>query len=107
MITYELSDDRIELLITDGARVAMMRSARPGGFTAEDLDQVKDFKFLVDDGQSNTAWRFFIAGFAIDVVVCTGPPTWWWPRVRLTKGVMVGWFRGMIAIRIHRERRPS
>lgn len=105
-----LSDDRMELVIKDGSgRQATLRSARPGGFTQADMDNARDYQFsgTLQRGQVNSAWKFFAAGVSISVSICTGPPTWWMPRARVRRGLMLGWLRALVAIKVTREHRPT
>lgn len=42
-------------------------------------------------------------GWQVWVHVNTGPPTWWLPRVSLRRRFMVGWLRGLVAVRVDRR----
>ena len=102
MNSVTVSGDRMELTISspNGHR-AVLRSARRGGFTAEDIEHAKMFKLgsTMVDGQVNRARRVHVCGKAFYVHVNTGPPTWWRPRMQISPGtVMVGWFRVLVAV---------
>jgi hypothetical protein len=105
-----LSDDRMELTISDGnGRRTTLRSARPNGFTAADLENARDYRFskTLVRGQINRARKFSVVGRVIYVNIGTGPPTWWLPRARIGKGeLMLGWLRAMFAVSVGREDGP-
>jgi hypothetical protein len=99
------SADRREMTIatSDGRRVHL-RSARPQGFTDEDLEAARDVSLNTSliPGQVNRARQFRIAGRKVLLHANTGPPTWWWPRVETgSNWAMVGWLRGLIAVSWH------
>jgi hypothetical protein len=104
-----LSEDRMELTISDGTgRRTTLRSARPNGFTAADLENARDYQFsrTLVRGQTSRARKFSAIGRAIYVHIGTGPPTWWLPRARIGKGeLMLGWLRAMFAVSIGPRRR--
>lgn len=93
-----VSDDRREMTIRNGYHQAELRSARPDGFTADEVRQATEVYEFPDGlivGQKNSAWK--MGRFAVHVH--TGPPTWWLPRVGVGRHhVMVGWLRGMVAL---------
>lgn len=98
----ELSDDRMELVITspEGHR-AFLRSARPGGFAEADVENAYGFKFnsSLEENQVNRARRFSLGSRVVYVHCNVGPPTWWLPRVELRRNkLMVGWLRVLVAI---------
>jgi hypothetical protein len=92
----------MELTITSQrGQQATLRSARPGGFSAEDIENARSFKLnsRMVDGQVNRARRLSVLGRVFYLHVNTGPPTWWWPRIELGRSkFMVGWFRLLIAL---------
>jgi hypothetical protein len=102
-----LSDDRMELTISDGTgRRTTLRSARPNGFTAADLGNACNYQFskTLVCGQINRARKFSVIGRAIYVHIGTGPPTWWLPRARIGKReLMLGWLQVMLAASVGRE----
>lgn len=104
----ELSNDRMELKIHGpGGRLATLRSRRADGFNDADLDNARAYQFNIslERGQVNTARRFRIGSKAVYLHKGTGPPTWWFPRVRISRGeVMVGWLRGMVALAVKEDR---
>lgn len=45
-----------------------------------------------------------MAGNSVIVAVNTGPPTWWLPRIKMSRNeAMVGWIRGLVAVSVKRE----
>ena len=97
-----VSDDGMEMTIrSDRGQQAILRSAREGGFTAEDIEDARSFKLnsRMVDGQVNRARRLRIAGRSVYLHVNTGPPTWWYPHAELKRGkCMVGWLRMLVAV---------
>lgn len=92
-----LSDDRKTMVITDGRLRADVQSKRPEGFTESDIRKAEKYVFsqTLVEGQVNRARIFG----PLIVMVNTGPPTWWRPRVELkNRAIMVGWLRGLIVI---------
>ena len=107
MQTYsvEVSDDGREMTIRPGdGRVLTMHSR--DGFTPEQIAHAEQTVSLpnVAEGQVNRVRRFAVGGWRFYVHVNTGPPTWWVPHVEVTRrSVMVGWFRGLIAVSVSRS----
>jgi hypothetical protein len=102
MNDIQLSDDRMRMTISgpDG-QMANLRSARPGGFNDEDLENAKTFqlKTTLIQGQIDRTYLYPFAGKKFLLQINTGPPTWWLPRLGIKRGgVMVGWLRGLIAL---------
>lgn len=98
----KVSDDGMTLTISsrDGQQ-ATLRSARPGGFTATDIENARAFKLntRMVDGQVNRARRFRFGNRVFYVHVNVGPPTWWLPRIEIKQGkFMVGWLRALLAL---------
>jgi hypothetical protein len=97
-----VSADRMEMTIrTPDGRLATLRSARPHGFTDEDVEraQTVDLNTGMVLGQVNRARRVQIRGRAFLLHVNTGPPTWWWPRIEIRRDhVMIGWYRALAAL---------
>jgi hypothetical protein len=98
-----VSDDGMELTIrSERGQQATLRSARPGGFTEEDIENARSFTLnsQMVDGQVNRARRLRIGGGRkVYVHINTGPPTWWRPRAEFRRGkIMVGWLRVLIAV---------
>jgi hypothetical protein len=104
--TVELSDDRKYMTIRsyDGKRTAHLRAARREGFTDDHAFAALDFTFSAEPGSSHVAWRRRIVGSRYLIVgIETGPPIWWWPRVKLGRIVTVGWLRTALRVCIMRE----
>lgn len=102
-----VSDDGMEMTIRTGDHIATARSARAGGFTAEDIENARSFQInsKMIDGQANRVRRFRIGRRALYVHVNTGPPTWWYPRAEFRSGkAMAGWFRILVAISWERRK---
>ena len=100
--TWTLSTDRRELVIYGpSGKKATLRSARPEGFTDADIAKAEDYVFgdTLEPNQVNTARLFYIGSKAFVGHLSVGPPTWWLPRLDVTRRhVMVGWLRGMVAV---------
>jgi hypothetical protein len=99
--TVTVSDDRRVLVISSltGQR-ATLHSARPGGFTDNEIVLARDFPLntKMQLKQVNRARRVNIGGRALYLHCNTGPPTWWTPRLDVRRGkAMVGWLRILVA----------
>lgn len=97
-----LSDDRKQLIILfPNGMKSTMRSERPEGFTEADVERARTWrlKSKMLPGQRNRARRFTIAGQRIYTHIGTGPPTWWLPKMEISKTrLMLGWLRVMVAV---------
>lgn len=98
MNRVDVSADRKTAVIRgpNGERCEL-RSARPDGFTDTQVQDMRDYRFTVRAGQKHwartTGPLFMYAG--------TGPPTWWWPRLKLHRwGVFTGWLRLALGVRL-------
>jgi hypothetical protein len=97
---------KVMTIETEDGRLVHLRSARPHGFTHDDMVAACDVSLntTLIPGQVNRARRLRIAGRTFLLHANTGPPTWWWPRVELRRGdVMVGWLRGLVAVSWHTD----
>ena len=79
-------------------------------FTDADVDQLLASlgeKPHLEPGERRRTRRKHLTGtWWLYTHVNTGPPTWWLPRVKFERyGVMVGWFRGLVAVAVRRETR--
>lgn len=94
-----LSDDHRWMTIRSGDRKAQIKSARPDGFTEDDVEYARDrYEFIpaLRQGQVDRTFRKGAFFFHVN----TGPPWWWWPRVQIRRNqVMVGWLKALVAIR--------
>lgn len=105
--TVELSEDRRHMKIRswDGKRTAYLRSARPDGFTNDHAFDALEFDFTIGEPGRHVAWRKHVArDWYLFAGVQTGPPTWWWPRVKIGRIVLVGWLRTAVEVSIRREK---
>lgn len=90
----------MELTIIQGEHRATLRSQRPDGFTDNELLNARTIGLNAGmvAGQVNRAWR----RGPLMVHVNTGPPAWWYPRIRIGRSkVMVGWLRALVAVSWH------
>lgn len=91
-----VSEDRRELTIVSArGHRAVYRSARPHGFTDEDVAAARTVAFSTRiRGQINRTREVQIGDWLVCAHVNTGPPTWWRPRIEVGAGtVSVGWMR--------------
>lgn len=97
-----LSNDRRELTITSAqGHRAVLQSARPGGFTAADVERAQDFNTNTNmvPNQVNRSWRCTVGKRDVLAQCNLGPPTWWRPRIELGRNkIMVGWLRALVAV---------
>lgn len=100
-----LSPDRTILTIEycDGYQ-ATFETDKPEGFTDTQVDVARRLDRTVTlPGQHDRARRITVRGHAIYLHINTGPPTWWVPRIEVTRkstrprSLMAGWLRGLIA----------
>lgn len=116
--TVALSDDCLTLtVVLDEYTATYGRSEEEGPFTAKDIAYVieRTPQILARQREGGfSSGRKFVKrhrlprGWQVWVHVNTGPPTWWFPRVSLRKGIMVGWLRGLVAVHIDRQKpRPT
>lgn len=104
--TVELSEDRRTLTIrsTDGHKTAHLRSSLPDGFTDEHAFAALEFEFTREPGQQHTMWRRHIGGhWYLYTGIHSGPPTWWWPHVKVGSTFLVGWLRRAYQVQIRKE----
>lgn len=103
--TTTLSEDGLQLTVdvvqADGRlrSLTVTRSPNVGPFTPADVEKVVAAALEADrimPGEKRTTRRL---NDRVMVHVATGPPTWWIPRVEITRrSVMVVWLRGLVAI---------
>lgn len=89
--------------------VTLTREPAAGPFTDEGLDRLVEISSRLPslaDGERRRVHRTPpIAGHRLYVHINTGPPTWWVPRVQVKeRSVMVGWLRGLVAVKVAPER---
>lgn len=98
-----VSGDGREMRVTTphGSSV-MLHSARESGFTDEEIERASEYKFpKLISGENRRSWKFRVAGKSIIAAVNTGPPTWWLPRIKVSRNeAMVGWIRGLVAVSV-------
>lgn len=98
-----LSTDRKELTITRDGHTATLRSARPDGFTRDDLLAARTVALNsgMVSGQVNRTRSFKVGQLTVFVSVNTGPPTWWYPRIQIGRTrIMAGWLRALVAVAV-------
>lgn len=115
---YALSPDRMTLVVKrrvpGGVKtVTLHRQPDAGPFTDADvtatLSQIPDGRQM-QPGQENTSRRSVTRFGTVWTHVMTGPPTWWFPRLRREKDgtLMTGWLRLAVAVKLDRsQRRPA
>lgn len=98
-----MSEDRREMTVVNGGYKATLRSMSPDGFTDENVETARHYDMKpgrIVDGEVRRVWLRHPFGRPATFSVNTGPPTWWLPKVEITGGhVMVGWLRGLVAIK--------
>lgn len=108
-----LSEDGLELtvrVVQPDGRVRQMvvtRAADVGPFDEESIAKVVATASACDriqPGETRTTRRLTRR---LLLHVATGPPTWWLPKLEVTRrSVMVGWLRGLVAVS-WRDRPPA
>lgn len=104
-----VSTDRRQMVIFGPlGQEAIMRSARPGGFSTVDEERAQAWVWRegMADGQKSVAIRTEWRGWEAFLGLYTGPPTWWVPRIGFRAvGARVGWLRAAVAVRLGRARK--
>lgn len=112
VVTTEWNDDRTELTVSvetaAGIRTSIYGWADPEtaakhadlaiAFAVDKADVV-----IPEPGQKNNTRR--VGRFLVSHM--SGPPTWWWPRVSVRRGLMVGWLRHAFAITLSKRERGA
>lgn len=100
-----LSDDRRQMTIVAPARAGVGRITLGRGpdqepFTDDDVQHALAtvLPSLSKPGQRNLTRRWVTPFGTVYAHLMLGPPTWWWPKVRLRGGPMVGWLRAAVAL---------
>lgn len=105
MNTIDLSNDRMILVIhyPNGVRTEL-RSARPQGFTDEDIAKARELEQWphLDPGEWRHMRKYEVFGrWPVYLYVTVGPPTWWLPKMQIKRDrVMVGWLRGLVGVAV-------
>lgn len=110
---YALTDDRMTLVVKRRApggilTITVHRQKDAGPFTDEDVTaairQISEDK-QIKPGQRNATRRSETRFGIVWTDVCTGPPTWWLPRVKRKKdgALMVGWLRLAVTVKLDRS----
>lgn len=105
-----LSADRREMTILTQTPAGVHRAVFSRGPEQEPLTDT-DVEYalgavlptLSELGQRNTTRRWVTRFGTVYAHLMLGPPTWWWPKVRLRGGPMVGWLRAAVAVGFRRE----
>lgn len=98
-----VSDDGREMIVTTPhGTIVTLRSEHESGFTAEQIERAREYDFpKLISGENRRSWKFRVAGKSVIVAVNTGPPTWWLPRIKVSRNeAMVGWIRGLVAVSV-------
>lgn len=104
-----LSADRRQMTVLTATaagthRAVLQRAASQEPFNDEDvrLAQERVRPTLKLPGQKNITRRWVTPFGNVYAHLMLGPPTWWLPKVRIRRGLMVGWLRAAIAIKVSR-----
>jgi len=111
---FWLSDDGMTLVTkrwTPAGILTATYERRPeeGPFTVADVDNVLSEQSAatrtMQPGQRNKRRRFVTRFGTLWLDTMTGPPTWWWPRLKREKDgtVMAGWLRRAVAVKFDRR----
>ena len=110
---YWLSDNGMTLIVKrrtpEGILTATYERLHDAGpFTDADVDNALSMEpaatRTMQPGQRNKRRRFVTRFGTLWLDIMTGPPTWWWPRMRREKDgtVMAGWLRLAVAVKFDR-----
>lgn len=103
--TIRISHDRKHMTIkAPNGHTATLRSGRNHGFTDADLEAARTvvLNSTMVPQQVNRARLFHVGNRDVLLHINTGPPTWWYPRMQITRSsLMGGWLRALIALSWH------
>lgn len=96
-----LSHDRHTMKLRwPNGQTGTFESAREDGFTQAEIVRAGTVTQPSTriPGQKDRARVLRVGNWNVYVHVNTGPPTWWFPRVSLRGGLMIGWYQALVAI---------
>ena len=101
MNTVALSSDRKVMTVISGDRTrrATIQSARPDGFTPEQVDYARTSLKWPNTDSTDATWRKTMFGHPVYVHLSAGPPTWWTPSIRVRRRFIgCGWLRVAVGL---------